>query len=450
MKSRINRVIDNLTISKSGDGLGYLRERLFISVALVTLFLGSVAYVMSIYNTIRINNKLLFFVSTLGYILMFIIVFGKKLISLKSRIYLFVYLSLFLGVIFLFISGSEGSGFLYIMGFNILSAVFLGMSSVFFSFIVTAIVLFAITIIINFNVIPGSPINLYGTFQFVNVGINSLVIASISIILAILVDNLEKIFIHKERLQEALHEKIDRLFEAKKRAEESDMLKSSFLANMSHEIRTPMNAIVGFSDLVLNQPDITICEAKEYVETINGSGQYLMNIIGDILDVSLLDTNQLKLSKRKIKLASVFEGLKVLYNPKIKVNKDVNLNFHIAPDYVNTTVYTDEQRLKQVLINLINNAFKFTKDGYIDVRFEVKNSEIEFSVRDTGMGIEKEKQAIIFDRFVKAEQNETVTNTKGTGLGLAISKGIVDVLGGRIWVESTSGKGSTFYFTLPS
>ncbi len=449
MKSRMMRIIDNLVVSKPQDGLIYLRERLFVSVTLVTLLIGSAAYVMGFYNSLRISNNLLVIVSTLGYLEMVIITFGQKWVSLKFRIYAFVYLSLWLGIIFLFISGPEGSGFMYLIGFNILSAVFLGMSSVFFSFAITAVVLIMITLIIHFNLMPGSPINLYGTFQFVNVSINSLVIVSISIILAILVSNLEKMFNHKEKLQKLLHDKIDRLSEAKKRAEESDMLKSSFLANMSHEIRTPMNAIVGFSDLVLNQPDITIDEAKEYVETINGSGQYLMNIIGDILDVSLLDTNQLKLSKGRIKLSSVFAELKVLYNPKIKINKSVDLNFHTSPDYRDTTVYTDEQRLKQVIINLINNAFKFTKDGKIDVGFEVKKETVEFYVRDTGKGIEKDKQLIIFDRFVKAEQNETVTKTKGTGLGLAISKGIVEVLGGKIWVESNPGKGATFYFSIP-
>ena len=450
MKARIKRLFDSLLVSSPRDGLLHLRERLFMSVVLVTLLIGGAAYVMGFYNSLRISKKLLVIVSTLGYLELIIITFSKNWISLKVRTYFFVYLSLWLGIIFLFISGPEGSGFMYLIGFNILSAVFLGMSSVFFSFLITAFLLFVITLIIHFNLIPDSPINQYGTFQFINVSVNSLVIVSISIILAILVRSLEKIFKHKEKLQEALHEKIDRLFEAKKKAEESDMLKSSFLANMSHEIRTPMNAIVGFSDLVLCQPNITIEEAKEYVKTINGSGQYLMSIIGDILDVSLLDTNQLKLTKGKVKLSSVFAELQVLYDPKIKVNKNVNLYFHIAPNYTNTTVYTDEQRLKQVLINLINNAFKFTKDGDIDVEFEVKSREIEFSVKDTGMGIEKEKQKIIFDRFVKAEQNNTVTNTEGTGLGLAISKGIVEILGGKIWVESTPGQGSVFYFTLPS
>ncbi len=449
MKTGVKKIVDSLIISKPEDGLIYLRERLFVSVVLVTLVLGSAAYVMSVYNTIRIHSSLLFLVSTSGYIIMYLIVFGKKWISLKNRIYSFVYLSLFLGIIFLFIAGPEGSGFLYIVGFNILSAVFLGMSSVFFSFIVTSVVLFVITFIVHFNIIPNSPIHLYGTFQFVNVGINSLVIVSISIILAILVDNLGKIFKHKTKLQKLLHDKIDRLSEAKMRAEESDMLKSSFLANMSHEIRTPMNAIVGFSDLVLNQPDITISEAKEYVKTINGSGEYLMNIIGNILDVSLIDTKQLKVSKSIVNISSVFTDLTVLYDPKVKANKGVSLIFTNPPKYKEIIFSTDEYRLKQVLINLINNAFKFTKDGEINVGFTIKKSMIEFYVRDTGIGIKNEQRSKIFDRFVKAEQDEKVTKAKGTGLGLAISKGIVEVLGGKIWVKSTLGKGAAFYFTIP-
>ena len=449
MISGIKKRIDSFTTSSPDDGLVYMREQSFIYVVFISIIIGSIVFLLSTINTVRTGNALMMVVDFIGYLVVLVVAFGGRIIPLKLRIKLFIYTSLFLGVMYLAIEGPESSGLLYIIGFNILSAIFLGLRSVIYSLIVTFLILTAFTLILYFDLLPGLKINSFDRYQFILVGINTVFISSVSIVIVIIVDNLEKIVNHKEKLQKLLHDNLENLSLAKKKAEESDRLKSSFLANMSHEIRTPMNAVLGFSDLVLSQPDLSVDETKYYVKTIYDSGQYLMKIIDDILDLSLLDSKQMKAVKKEINLRNVFSDLEIMYYPRMSDNEKVELNFKIPLTNRDMMIYTDEQRLKQVLINLINNSLKFTEEGEINVGFNINDREVEFFVKDTGAGIKKEKLATVFDRFVKADSYENMRNIQGTGLGLAISKGIVEVLGGRIWVESVEGRGSTFYFTLP-
>ncbi|NPA36172.1 MAG: hypothetical protein GXO47_04920 [Chlorobi bacterium] len=446
MKPGLDKILSD-TVFRPSDGLEYMREKLFNYLVLITIIVGTIALLMSVYGSVKEHDYVLLAVDLAGYFLMLIVTLWHKILSLKKRIVAFVLLPLILGISFLLIVGPEGAGVMYLVAFNMLAAVFFGIRGTVFSIITTMIVLVVLTILIFMGCMQDMAINLYGTRQFILVGINVLLISSISFVLSLIVDNLDKTVRHKERLRKFLHENIIRLAEAKTKAEESDKLKTSFLANMSHEIRTPMNAVLGFSDLILNQPEITVDEAKYYVKTIYDSGQYLMNIIENILDVSLLDTKQLKIYEREVSLQKVFEDLEMLYTPVIKEYENVELIFERNDN--DLTIVTDEQRLKQVLINLINNALKFTKKGEVRVGFNVHKDEVEFYVKDTGDGISKKDQRKIFDRFVKANRNDIISGVKGAGLGLSISKGIVEMLGGKIHVKSKKGEGSVFYFTLP-
>jgi PAS domain S-box-containing protein len=236
---------------------------------------------------------------------------------------------------------------------------------------------------------------------------------------------------------------------AKEKAEEADKLKSAFLANMSHEIRTPMNAIIGFSDLMLSD-DITRAEKEEFAEIIKNSGETLLKLIDDIIDISLIEAGQLKMTKRSFALNSLLKELNRFYQQeKNRINKpnvDIRLNETNFNDQI--TLHTDPVRFRQILTNLIGNALKFTENGFIEIGYqEISSGILRIYVHDTGIGIPKEKLAVIFERFSKLQDDKKLYG--GTGLGLAISKKLVEQMGGNLTVESEPGKGSVFAFSIP-
>jgi PAS domain S-box-containing protein len=234
---------------------------------------------------------------------------------------------------------------------------------------------------------------------------------------------------------------------AKEKAEESDRLKSAFLSNMSHEIRTPMNAILGFSDLLIKKK-IPEDKRMEYIGIINSSGNQLLSLINDIIDISKIESNQIIIdNSTQINIVDIFRHLLVIFQAKSKNNK-VQLDFTIHLDEKQTKFYLDEIRLNQILVNLIGNAIKFTQNGFVKFDVSLQNGELLFSVEDSGIGIEPSLQTVIFDRFRQAD-GSTTRDFGGTGLGLAISKALVELMGGKIWLTSALGKGTTFYFTMP-
>ena len=236
------------------------------------------------------------------------------------------------------------------------------------------------------------------------------------------------------------------LIQAKEKAEQSDRLKSAFLANVSHEIRTPMNAIIGFSAF-LKDEDNTREDIARFADIISNSGEHLLSLINDIIDISKIDTGQVDIVKTQVNIKRLLLEVKDFFSSFLHTNnkKDVELIFEFPVNQL--VVFTDEMRLKQILINLISNAVKFTNKGFIKVLCKAKGTYLYFDVIDSGIGISKEKRKIIFERF----QQGSATTEKvygGTGLGLAIAKACVNLLGGEIDVESEEGKGSHFYFTI--
>jgi len=237
----------------------------------------------------------------------------------------------------------------------------------------------------------------------------------------------------------------EKLLEATEKAQESDRLKSAFLANMSHEIRTPMNGIVGFCQL-LKQTNIDESIAK-YFDIIADSSNQLLSIINDIIDVSKIEAGQVTLSHEPVSVVSVIERTSLLFTALANQKKiDLNLRIETGNRLV---VLSDETKIAQILSNLINNAIKFTKMGVVEVGAKESNKHIIVWVRDTGIGIAKENQKLIFDRFRQADGTNP-NSMKGTGLGLSISKSLVEMLGGEIWVDSDIDKGATFTFTIPN
>lgn len=236
---------------------------------------------------------------------------------------------------------------------------------------------------------------------------------------------------------------------AKQKAEESDKLKSSFLANLSHEIRTPMNAIIGFSDL-LNDSSLSKNEKSEYLQIIRNSGSNLVSIIEDLLEMSKIDAKQIS---PKLVGFDLNKCIHDLYDSiKVTIPVEKKITFHIIenPNPITQNILSDEIKLKQIITNLITNAIKYTSSGKVGFGYVIHEKEnvLEFTVKDSGIGIDKKNVDVIFDRFRRIEDDFSV-ELSGLGLGLAICKAYIEMLGGTIKVESTVGVGSTFIFTIP-
>ncbi len=252
---------------------------------------------------------------------------------------------------------------------------------------------------------------------------------------------------HKWNLEALVEERTKDLKEAKVKAEQANQLKSAFLDNMSHEIRTPMNAILGYSNL-LNDNEITNNERDKFINIININGEALLRIIDDVLDISRIQTDSIEIIKDLFQLKDLIVDVINVINQNIDEVKKQNIKFLFEEPPEVLSVYSDYFRCKQILTNLLTNAFKYTEQGHVQLTYFIKDSYLTFSIKDSGIGIEKDKQAIIFDRFSKITNDKTKV-IGGIGLGLAISKKLAELLGGNLNFESEFNKGSEFYFSIP-
>ncbi|MDD4489354.1 MAG: transporter substrate-binding domain-containing protein [Paludibacter sp.] len=247
-------------------------------------------------------------------------------------------------------------------------------------------------------------------------------------------------------LRKTVKAKTKELMVAKVKAEESDHLKTVFLQNISHEIRTPMNGILGFIDL-LDNDDLIEIDRKKYLDIVKKSGNRLLHTINDVIEISKIESNQIILHKSEVHLEQFMLGLFRFFNNQAAEKKiTLSMDTPLTDNYV--LIETDKSLLEKILINLLKNAIKFTTTGSINFGFKIKDDMLEFYVKDTGCGIPVNRQNAIYDRFVQSDLDITRAH-EGSGLGLAISKAYIEMLGGKIWVESEINKGSTFYFTTP-
>ncbi len=243
---------------------------------------------------------------------------------------------------------------------------------------------------------------------------------------------------------------------AKEKAEESDRLKSAFLSNMSHEIRTPMNGILGFAGL-LKEPDLNGEEQQNYIRIIEKSGARMLNIINDIIDISKIEAGLMGVDLKESNINEQIEYIYTFFKPEVE-NKGMHLVFNNSLAAKEALIETDREKIYAILTNLVKNAIKYSNEGSIEFGYTLVETQyaaspphtvaLKFFVKDTGIGIAKDRQDAIFKRFIQADANDSHA-LQGAGLGLSITKAYVEMLGGKIWVDSEPGKGSTFYFTIP-
>lgn len=239
---------------------------------------------------------------------------------------------------------------------------------------------------------------------------------------------------------------LEELIKAKEKAEESDRLKSAFLANMSHEIRTPMNAILGFTELLL-EPDLNVESRENFVNIIHQSVVRLLNTVNSIVEISKIEAGLVTVNLSIVDIQKCIDDLINLFIPEAN-KKGLSLVLDNKLPETEALILTDQSKVESIFTNLINNAIKYTNTGEIRVGSILHDQVIEFYVKDTGIGIPADQHHKIFDRFIRSDFVDKDAK-QGSGLGLSIAKAYVEMLNGKIWVESETGKGSTFYFTLP-
>lgn len=273
------------------------------------------------------------------------------------------------------------------------------------------------------------------------------ILLAILVIVLIRLSKKDKQFRKKELLfTRELKNKSIELENALQMAEQSNQLKTAFLSNLSHEIRTPMNAIVGFSDLLINSNKDK--KLDEYASIIRASSGQLLAIINDIIEMSMIETNQVNLHFTSMDINKVISEVCASFAISMDKPSRVEIRKNLQAGGENPVIVTDEVKFRQILSNLISNGIKFTEIGYVESGYTLHNDYLEFYVKDTGIGIDPLYHDEIFERFRRVEQTDMLLY-RGLGIGLTLTQSYVKLLGGKIWLNSDPGRGSTFYFTIP-
>jgi signal transduction histidine kinase/CheY-like chemotaxis protein len=444
----IRRKLGPSSAQTNREGIDFWRGRIFHYFSLAVTSIGTLVFLYFSYtyfNQYKLNY--IFF----GAFVFFSSLFVALVKSLPSQFrigwtLLMIYL---IGVYAIIESPTPSMGFVFLISYSLLSAIFQGTKGAIVSIIVNLLTITGFGIVFF---LPESLLTPQITLQgYVNRCIAFTVANLLTLLpLVALLDGLLFSLNKERRFRKILRRDQEDLIRAKKKAEESDMLKSAFLSNMSHEIRTPMNAILGFSNL-LSHPEISEAEKQEFVNLIHINGKNLMTLVEDIIDISKIQSGQIQIKNSPCQLHSLLGELYDSFQDDIQRRGLCNVKLYLKEGISdeNILILIDGQRLKQILANIVGNAIKFTERGYVEFGYTLMTDEqIRFYVKDTGIGLPKGKEHEIFDRFSKFS-NDIQRLYGGTGIGLSIAKHLVEMMGGEIGVQSEPLEGTLFHFTLP-
>nr|WP_319511520.1 ATP-binding protein [uncultured Draconibacterium sp.] len=412
------------------------------------VIIGPLAFVPGVFFAVKEGVWGLVVSNSIIYSVLLYITFSKRILA-RVKVLVSILMFFLLGISVFLMIGTRGSGFNWLFIFVTLACFFYGYKGLIYSEVLAIAACILLYIPIHFNSPYTTELNVYGRLGWT---VNVLIFIAVSVFFAVLLNemlrNLNSSLKKEQKTSTLLLENKFVLEEERNSAQKSDRLKSQFLANMSHEIRTPMNALLGFANM-LGDPDLPRELVDRYRNIISISGEQLIRIIDDIIDISKIESNQMKIDLSLVDIkTTIFDLVEVSRAKVFTTNKSIRLEVDRMDELKPIRLRTDQVRFKQILTNLLDNAIKYAERGTVSLGYKIVDdgSKVEFFVRDEGPGIPPEEQKKIFDRFSQASNIEF---NKGTGLGLSIVKGLLDLLGGEIWLESEFEKGSTFYFTLP-
>jgi len=379
--------------------------------------------------------------------LLFYVFYSTKL-SLRLRKTIFLTTLYVVGLGILFFVGVGGAGMAYLLGMSIFSALLVNEKAGYLSFFVNSFIILSFVVLTTFPFYSESVVFKNSMGSVLAVGLNFLLINGLLVYsIASLITSLQISQAKEQKYLLKLEKETKAHKRARLRAEESDLLKSRFLSNMSQEVHTPMYRILNFTES-LESPDLQEKDKMDFIREIKLTSKRMLYMVGDIISVSKIETGQLQVNTSSF---SVNELIREIYfENKIAVeNKNISFSMHVDVNEDECCVIkTDREKLKEIMGKLLDNAIKFTKQGEITIAYEMKEDDLEFYVKDTGVGIPLDLQKDIFKNFRQAESRDT-KEYEGSGLGLGIAKAYVEELGGGIGLSSSLDRGSVFYFSIP-
>ena len=440
----------------AGSGLQYLRDKLFIAVLLVFFPVCCLVYIPSITVSILTRQAIIAFFNTAGMGALLFVFFSKnRSIRLKKMIFSSIFYVLSV-VLFLYL-GIKGPSVVILICMSLMITLFQSQRAGLISVALNSVIFLSLMTVSPVTTMKPDFFREFNIASWIAVGFNMVAFNTLMVIsVASLVDQLYKSLLEEKKLLDLLKRESLDLMAAKQKAEESDRLKTAFLDNLSHEIRTPMNGILGFSSF-LSDPDLARSDQQQYIGFIRKSSTRMLNIITEIVEISRIESGQVVLSDDRVNINELMAELSDLLKPDAD-DKKLHFSCETALADLDAVICTDSTKLLTILTNLVRNAIKYTDLGAVRIGYTVKPADseapgqemamLEFFVRDTGIGIPPDRQKAIFDRFVQADIAD-IQARQGAGLGLSIAKAYVEMMAGKIRVDSLPGKGSAFYVTIP-
>ncbi|NJX14358.1 ATP-binding protein [Tamlana crocina] len=430
------------------DDLPFFRDKLFLSILSLSIVLGAIAYIPSVIFALLNGDYYIFIVDTLGILLLYFIAFNKS-VALHVKKNIFAGIFYFIAFTLLVFIGLQGNGAIVVFTPNILVTLYSGRRSGLYSVGLTALI-YCVFLVCSYFQLVDLPIFSHNDFNLMFIVFVNNIIFTLFIVFSIsyLIDMLYASLLKQNKLREELNEEHKNLLVAKEKADESDRLKTAFLANMSHEIKTPMYGILGSVDILKNY-NTEDAEYQEYLKAIETTSLRLADVISDVVNVSKIETGLMTINTQTF---NIQDAINEVLKPFVFVSerKNIEIKKNITTSYNASLAYTDRDKLETILRHILQNAFKFTNKGFVEIGCSKPDKTFfEFYVKDSGIGIAMEDIQTVFQPFfqVDAEHKKAL---HGSGLGLSLAKSYVEMLGGEINIESKENGGTTVWFTVYS